>query len=122
MIKEEKIIALVEKKIIFFPDDNLRTLANEIIYFYHKYGIFKIADFISYISDNPNVLKIFNEIINMPMNESYSIEEIEDYIKVVNLYPKRKKENELKEKLKNETDPIKQAQILSEILSLKGVK
>ena len=68
------------------------------------------------------MVKIFNEIISMNINESYILEEIDDYIKVVNSYPIRKKETELKEQLKEETDPIKQAKILGEILSLKGVK
>jgi hypothetical protein len=122
MLKDEKIIAKVEKEITFFPDNNIRTLANELIYYYHKYGIFKIADFISYISGNEEMVKIFNEIISMNINESYILEEIDDYIKVVNSYPIRKKETELKEQLKEETDPIKQAKILGEILSLKGVK
>lgn len=122
MLKDEKIIVKVEKEVAFFPNNNIRTLSNEIIYYYHKYGIFKIADFISYISNNEEILKVFNEIINMNINEMYTLEEIADYIKVINSYPKRKKENELKEKLQKETDPLKQAKILSEILSLKGVK
>ena len=122
MLKDEKIITKVEKEVAFFPNNNIRTLSNEIIYYYHKYGIFKIADFISYISNNEEILKVFNEIINMNINEMYTLEEIADYIKVINSYPKRKKENELKEKLQKETDPLKQAKILSEILSLKGVK
>lgn len=122
MLKDEKIITKVEKEVAFFPNNNIRTLSNEIIYYYHKYGIFKIADFISYISENEEILKVFNEIINMNINEMYTLEEIVDYIKVINSYPKRKKENELKEKLQKETDPLKQAKILSEILSLKGVK
>lgn len=122
MLKDEKIITKVEKEVAFFPNNDIRTLSNEIVYYYHKYGVFKIADFISYISDNEEILKVFNEIINMDINEMYTLEEIADYIKVINSYPKRKKENELKEKLQKETDPLKQAKILSEILSLKGVK
>ena len=122
MLKDEKVIVKVEKNISFFPDNNIRELSNEIIYFYHKYGVFNIADFISFISSKEDILKTFNDIINMNINETYIIEEIDDYIKVINSYPISKKENELKEMLKKETDPIKQAKILSEILSLKGVK
>ena len=122
MLKDEKIIKEVEKKVPFFPDSNIRTLANEIIYYYHKYDTFIIADFISYIADKKEEIQIFNEIINMDMNEMYNQEEIDDYIKVINTYPVKRKEKELNEKLKEEKDPIKQASILSEILSLKGVK
>ena len=122
MTKYEKIISLVESEVTFFPDDSIRELANKIIYYNNKYGVFKIADFISYISDNEELLKKFNSIISMDINEEYSDEEINDYIKVINSYPIRKRESELKEKLKKETDPIKQAKIVSEMLSLKGVK
>ena len=122
MLKDEEIIKEVEKKVTFFPDNNIRALANEIIYFYHKYDTFNIADFISYIASNEEELKLFNEIVNLDVNTSYNHEEIEDYIKVVNNYPIKRKENELKQKLAEEKDPLKQASILSEILSLKGVK
>jgi len=84
--------------------------------------MFNIADFISYISNKKEILKIFNEIININIKEKYTEEEINDFIKVVNEYPINKKTDELNRKLKEENDPIKQASILSEILSLKGVK
>jgi DNA primase len=122
MTKDQAVISFVEEKITYFPDDNIRMLANEIIYFYHKYGIFNIADFISYVSSKDELLKILNEIINMDLKEKYSKEEIEDYIKVINSYPINKKTEELNRKLKEEKDPIKQASILMEILTLKGVK
>lgn len=122
MIKSQKVIDLVETKITYFPEDNIRILSNEIIYYYHKYGIFNIADFISYISEKEELLKTFNEIWNMNLKEEFSEEEISDYIKVVNAYPVNKKAEELNRKLKEEKDPIKQSNILMEILTLKGVK
>lgn len=122
MIKDSKIINLVDKEVTYFPNDDERILSNEIIYYYHKYGMFNVADFISYLQDKPELLKLFNEIINLNLNEKYSKEEIEDYIKLINLYPINKKTEELNKKIKEETNPIKQAQILSEMLSLKGVE
>ncbi len=123
MLKDEDVIKRVEKEVTFFPNDLIRTLANEIIFYYHKYGVLKVADFISYIANNEEELKLFNEILSIDnLAAEYSNEEIDDYIKVINSYPVKKKESELKEKLKKETDPLKQAKILSEIMSLKGVK
>lgn len=122
MLKNNKVIDMVEKQITFFPDNLIRILANEMIYYYHKFGILKIADFISYVAENMEETKLLNEIIAMNLKETYTKEEIEDYIKVINAYPIKKKVSELNKKLKEETDPIKQARILSEILSLKGVK
>ena len=58
----------------------------------------------------------------MDIKENYNKEEINKYIKVINSYPLNKKSDELNQKLKEEKDPIKQANILSEILKLKGVK
>ena len=122
MIRDRQIINLVENKITYFPDESIRILSNEIIYFYHKYGTFNIADFITHISSKDGVVKIFNEIITMDLKEKYSKEEINDYIELINSYPVSKKTDELNRKLKEEQDPIKQANILMEILTLKGVK
>ena len=122
MLKDKKIIIQVEKSISFFPNALIRDFANEIIYYYHKYGVFNIADFISYIASDEEKIEIFKEITNMNLNEEYSKEEIEDYINVVNSFPIKKKVNDLNKKLKEENNPLEQAKILSEILSLKGVK
>lgn len=122
MIKDSQIINIVEKKITYFPNENERILSSEIIYYYHKYGIFNVADFISYLQNKQELLKLFNEIINLDLNEKYSKEEIEDYVKLINSYPINKKTEELNKKMKEEKNPIKQAQILSEILLLKGVE
>ena len=65
---------------------------------------------------------LLNEINLMPLKEEYTKEEIEDYIKVVNSYPIKNKIISLNKQLHSEKDPLKQAEILNEILSLKGVK
>ena len=122
MTRSDKVITEVENKVAFFPDATIRNLANEIIYYYHKYGIFKIADFISYINDSEEVNKLFMNILSMDKSDEYTDEEIEDYISVINSYPVKNKVNDLNKKLHAETDPLKQAEILKEILLLKGVK
>lgn len=122
MLKDSKLISLVEKKVIYFPNDMIRVLSSEIIYFYHKYGVFNIADFITYIADKLELVNIFNSIIMMDLKEKCSSEEIDDYINLINSYPVNKKTEELNKKLKEEIDPIRKANILMEILTLKGVK
>ena len=122
MFKYEKIIGIVEKQVIFFPDELLRDLANETIFYYHKYNTLNIADFISYLATDETRLKLFNEILNMDIKDKYSDEEIDDYISVINSFPVKKKVNDLDQKMKAETDPLEKAKILSESLSLRGVK
>lgn len=123
MLRDSKIISLVEHNITYFPNTEIRALSNEIISYYHKYKTINIADFISYISDKESEMKLFNNIMNLQLKDNYLEEEIDDYIKVVNSYPIKKKNEELKNKIKNEKDPIEQAKLLNELLlSLRGVK
>ena len=121
MIKDEKILTLVEEKVPYFNEQEVRILSNEIIYYYHKYGTINEADFISYISTKDELNKFFKEIINMNLKDNYSKEEINDYINLVNSCPKKMKIESLNKMLKEEKDPLKQASILSDIMKLKGV-
>ena len=59
----------------------------------------------------------------MDKEEDFKLEEIEDYIFVINEYYKEKKISDLNMKLKEEKDPLKKAKISQEIMNLrKGVR
>ena len=120
MLKDSKVINMVEKKVGYFPTKNIRQLSNEIIYYFHKYGIINVADFISYISDREEILRTLRDIIAMGIKEDFQIEEIEDYIFVINEYHKEVRVNNLNKKLKEEKDPLKQAEISMEIMKIRG--
>ena len=122
MLKDDRVINMVEKRIGYFPDKNIRELSNEIIYYFHKYGIINAADFISYISSRNEILNTLKEILAMNIKEDFLIDEIEDYIFVINEYHKEVKINDLNKKLKEEKDPLKQAKISLEIMKIRGVK
>jgi len=121
MTKNNQIITLAEKNVIYITDDNLRLLFNEIIYFYHKYGTFVIADFFSHLKEMEEIEPIFRKIISADLKEEYKEEEINDYIKVINEKVKEEKIKKLQIKLKEESDPMVQLQILNEIANIKGV-
>lgn len=122
MLKDEKIINMVEHQITFIAEPNTRALINEIIYYYHKYKVINIADFISYISNNQEEVNLIKEILTMKLKDMYNNEEIDDYIKVINSYPSKQKIENMTNKLKMEKDPLKQASILKETMLLRGVK
>ena len=123
MLKSSTVINMVEKRVGYFPDKNIRELSNEIIYYFHKYGIINVADFISYIADREEILNTLKEIIAMDKEEDFKLEEIEDYIFVVNEYHKEVRIEDLNKKLKEEKDPLKQAKISLDIMNLrKGVR
>ena len=121
MFKDNMVINMVENKVGYFPTKNIRELSNEIIYYFHKYGIINVADFISYISSRNEILNTLKEILAMNIKEDFLIDEIEDYIFVINEYHKEVKINDLNKKLKEEKDPLKQAKIIEEIMKLRGV-
>lgn len=116
------VINVAEKKVTMIVDDKKRRLFNEIIYYYHKYGELIIADFITYLTTKTDVADIFNEIINLNLKKKYTNDEIEDYIKCVNEYYKKNIIDKLKLDLSKEPDPMKQANILKEIMKIRGVK
>jgi len=120
MLKDEKVINMVEKRVGYFPTQNIRQLSNEIIYYFHKYGIINVADFISYISEREEILNTLKDILAMNIKEDFQIEEIEDYIFVINEYHKEVKIKSLNQKLKEEKDPLKQAKISEEIMKIRG--
>ena len=120
MLKNEKVLNMVENSVGYFPDKNIRDLSNEIIYYFHKYGIINVADFISYISDREEILRTLRDIIAMGIKEDFQIEEIDDYIFVINEYHKEVRVNNLNKKLKEEKDPLKQAEISMEIMKIRG--
>ena len=122
MLKDGRVINMVEKRVGYFPDKNIRELSNEIIYYFHEYGIINVADFISYISSRNEILNTLKEILAMNIKEDFLIDEIEDYIFVINEYHKEVKINDLNKKLKEEKDPLKQAKISLEIMKIRGVK
>ena len=122
MLKDGRVINMVEKRVGYFPDKNIRELSNEIIYYFHKYGIINVADFISYISSRNEILNTLKEILAMNIKEDFLIDEIEDYIFVINEYHKKVKINDLNKKLKEEKEPLKQAKISLEIMKIRGVK
>ena len=122
MLKSDEVVKQVENNISYFPTMEIRFLSNEIICFYHKYGKIDVADFISFISSKEELLKVLYEILNMNLKDEYTNLEIEDYITVIKKYFKKSKISKLEKSLKEENDPLKQAEILSEIMAVKGVK
>lgn len=122
MTMSAPVIEKAENSVAMIIDDKKRRLFNEIIYYYHKYGELIIADFITYLTVKTNVVDTFQEIINLNLKTEYTIEEIDDYIKCVNEYYKKNIIDKLKLDLSKETNPLKQANILKEIMKIRGVK
>ena len=121
MIVSGDAINRAEANVIMIMDEKKRRLFNEIIYYHHKYGSLILADFITYLTTKTDVVDTFYEIYSINLKKEYTEEEIDDYIKCINKYYKENVINKLKLDLKKETDPLKQANILNEIMKIRGV-
>ena len=122
MIISGEVIDYAEANVIMIMDDKKRRLYNEIIYYYHKYGSLILADFITYLTTKTDVVDTFYEIYSIDLKKAYTKLEIEDYIKCINEFYRKNIIDKLKLDLKQETDPMKQANILNEIMKIRGVK
>ena len=122
MIVSGQVANRAENEVAMIMDSKKRRLYNEILYYYHKYGELVIADFVTYLNLKTDVADIFEDIISKNLKEEYTVQEIEDYIKCVNEYYKKSIIDKLKLDLSREPDPMKQANILKEIMKIRGVK
>ena len=122
MTKSPDVVLKAEDTVSMILDDKKRRLFNEIIAYYHKYGQLIVADFITYLETETNVADTFQDIFTLNLKSTYTKEEIEDYIKCINYYYKKNIIDKLNEDLKKETDPMKQASIIAEMMKIRGVK
>ena len=122
MLLSDMVIDKVNNKVIYFMDEDIKYLSNEIINYRDKYGIINISSFISYVNDKEELRNLLNDIISFVDKDEFVDEEIDDYIKVINNNLKKDRIKSLEQELKNEYDPLKKADILSKIMEIKGVK
>ena len=118
MLESKEVIKLYNKKITYMPNDKFRFLAREISLYYKEYGDFNVADFMTSIT-NEEIYNTLSYILTLDLKENYNEEEINDYINVIKEYNINAQIKRLKEKMKNISDPIGQAEIAEEIKKLK---
>ena len=119
MLNNDWVITQVEKERLIFPNEIMRTICSEIIYYYKKYGNINIADFYTYIQDNENVLTFLNNLMASDYLENTTKDELFLYFKVVREYITKQEINRLTNLMKKEVDPIVQAEIVEKIRKLR---
>ncbi len=119
MLNKQDIIDMVEDEHLVFPTEALRALESEIVYFYHKYGFINEADFYTYLTPKGELLNLLNEVLEMDLKTVVTKEELFDYFKVIREYNLKRTIANLEEKIKNETDPLRQVKYAEEIRKLR---
>ena len=119
MLKSPEVITMYNNKVTYIPNKEYRMLAREISAFYKNFGFINEADFIDYIECDPELMETINKVNKNNTKETYTLEEIEDYINVIRDYNVKEEIKRLTNKMKNLTDPLDKAKIAEEIVGLK---
>jgi hypothetical protein len=92
---------------------------NELLYFYKKYNRLNIADFIAFLNGKNELIEALSLVDNMNIPENYFIDEIKDYIDLLNNYGVELEIKRLNNLFKSEVDENKKIEIAKKIADLK---
>ncbi|MEG2311581.1 MAG: DNA primase [Bacilli bacterium] len=119
MLNDVETIKQYQKNITYMPTERYRYLAREIDSFYQNYNTINVADLISYLGDNQNLITTVGEIITLELKEKVTGEEIDDYIKTIRQYNINNKCTQLKKQMSLESDSDNKVLIAKQIIELK---
>ncbi|MDD3821825.1 MAG: DNA primase [Bacilli bacterium] len=119
MLKSAEVTRLFTINGVYLPTNEARLLANEIIYYIKHEGVINSADFITYLNDKSDLIKLVGEVVMQPLKEEYSLEEINDYIKVINDYNIQKEIDRLMNLINQEVDIDKKVAYAEALRQLK---
>ena len=120
MLKDSKVILQYEAKKIYLPTEKYRFLVRQICAFYQKYGNIDVADFLTFIAEDKEMIKALGEITSCDLKETYTKEEIEDYIRCIDEYNRNLEINNLKQKMKESIDYAEKIELAKKIAILNG--
>ena len=119
MMNNPELINYYENNLGYMNDKERKRFANEIIKFKNKNKIFDLGDFICYTMQVKGLDEVFKRVMEYNNIDSYTMEEVDDYIITI----KQKKVNEqidlLREKMKNTIDINEKKELASKIENIK---
>ena len=104
MLNNKEVIRKYEKNLGFLPNDDMKKLASEIVYFKEINGRWDYADFITYVMNKPWLKESLDIVLNTEQSEEYSKEELEDYFTTIKKFEVEKQINKLTNKMKETLD------------------
>lgn len=120
MLKNKDVIKIYNNKTPFMPDEKYRQLAREIVSYYQINGIISAADLITELMKyNNDLVPLIGDIESNDFKDEYTLDEINDYINVINEFNIKKETKKIKEQIHAEVDPLKKAMMAQKIMDLK---
>ena len=119
MLDSKEVLKLYMEERPYIQNESYRKLTRELETYYKKYGNINVASLLTYFENNEDNLKIVNELISHNYNDDYKLEEIKDYIKVINERNIKEQINLIKLQMKKENDKKNKIELLNKIVELK---
>lgn len=120
MMKSDEVVKLCIKKLSSLPSKSYRDLERLIVLYYNEFGYINEADFISYLMDkDSSYMETVKKIKQLNIKENYTLEEINDYIKVILDYNIESEYQRLSKLLNETEDTKKRIEIGQKIVELK---
>lgn len=119
MLESPEVIRMYNNKVTYMPNANYRLLAREISMFYKENNFINVGQLIDYTEGDEEITEIIKNVQNANLKETYSLNEIEDYIKTIKDYNIKTETNRLKKEMQEEDDLEKKAKIAQKIIELK---
>ena len=119
MLKSPKVIKMYDNRVTFMPNASYRLLAREISLFYQNYGYLDEAEFMDYIMEDESLIETLKNINKANIKETFTDEEINDYINVIYDYNIKSETKRLQKELEKEVSPLKKAKIVQRMIDLK---
>ncbi len=119
MLRHKEVIKMYDNNKCYFPTDEFRFLACEIVHYYNKHKEMNLADFISYISDKDELLDAIKKTNEVNIPETYSTETITEYIELLNEHSIKTQIKKLTDEFKSTVDINRKTEIAKEISELK---
>lgn len=120
MMKSNEVVKLCMKQLSNLPTKCYRDLERLIIAYYKEYGYINEADFISYLMDKDDYyMNTVKQIKKLQLKDSFTLDEIKDYIKVILDYNIESEHQRLSKLLKETDDASKRIEIGQKLVELK---
>ena len=119
MLNYDDVILYFENSLGYLINPNRANLAYKIIEFRNEYGYFDYSDFVDYIADNEELGEVLKEVMKYHNDESYTDEELEDYINTIKKYSVEQRMKKLESELKETLDVNKKIEIVKKIENMK---
>ena len=119
MLNYDDVILYFENSLGYLINPDRALLAYKIIEFRNEYGYFDYSDFVDYIIDNEKLGEVLKEVMKYHNEETYTEEELEDYINTIKKHSVEERMKKLESELKETLDVNKKIEIVKKIENMK---